>query len=139
MKNEHTAIHKKQNNRFFIAYNILVTEDSSFMRTMLSDIFKSNSSIGEVYEAGNGIEALEIYNNKKPDLVTMDIDMPEMNGFEAAKNIKSSDYRAKIVIVTSSHKKEAMQTAKELGIKVYITKPFDNIKIEKLIENISEL
>ncbi|MCH7967569.1 MAG: response regulator [Thaumarchaeota archaeon] len=122
-----------------MVYNILVTEDSSFMRTMLTDIFKSNSSVGEVYQASNGVEALEIYKDKKPDLVTMDIDMPEMNGFEAAKKIKSSDYRAKIVIVTSSHKKEAMQTAKELGIKEYITKPFDNIKIEQLIENISEL
>ena len=53
--------------------------------------------------------------------------------------LKQSDHRAKIVIITSSHKKEAMQTAKELGIKEYITKPFDDIKIEKLIENISEL
>ena len=109
------------------------------MRTMLCNIFKGNSSVGEVYEAGNGVEALEIYNQKKPDLVTMDIDMPEMNGFEAAKKIKSSDHRAKIVIVTSSKKEEVMQTAKELGIKEYITKPFDDIKIEKLIENISEL
>ena len=122
-----------------MTYNILITEDSSFMRSMLSDIFKSNSSVGEVYQAGNGVEALEIYNDKKPDLVTMDIDMPEMNGFEAAKRIKSSDHRAKIVIVTSSKKEEAMQTAKELGIKEYITKPFNNITIEKLIDNISEL
>ena len=109
------------------------------MRSMLSDIFKSSSKVGEVYQASNGIEALEIYQQKKPDLVTMDIDMPEMNGFESAKKIKSVDHRAKIVIVTSSKKNEAMQTAKELGIKEYITKPFDNIRIEKLIENISEL
>ncbi len=109
------------------------------MRSMLSDIFKNNSKVGEVYHASNGVEALEIYNQKKPDLVTMDIDMPEMNGFESAKKIKSLDHRAKIVIVTSSKKKEAMQTAKELGIKEYITKPFDDMKIEKLIENISEL
>lgn len=122
-----------------MTYNILITEDSSFMRSMLSDIFKSSSSVGDVYQASNGVEALEIYNQKKPDLVTMDIDMPEMNGFESAKKIKLSDHRAKIVIVTSSKKKEFMQTAKELGIKEYITKPFDNMKIEKLIENISEL
>ncbi|MCH9042267.1 MAG: response regulator [Thaumarchaeota archaeon] len=106
---------------------------------MLSNIFKDNPHIKEVYEVGNGVEALEIYNDKKPELVTMDIDMPEMDGFEAVRKIKSSDHRAKIVIITSSHKKEAMQTAKELGIKEYITKPFDDIKIEKLIENISEL
>lgn len=122
-----------------MTYNILITEDSSFMRSMLSDIFKSSSSVGDVYQASNGVEALEIYNQKKPDLVTMDIDMPEMNGFESAKKIKLLDHRAKIVIVTSSKKKEFMQTAKELGIKEYITKPFDNMKIEKLIENISEL
>lgn len=80
-----------------------------------------------------------MYNSKKPDLVTMDMDMPEIDGFEDVREIKLSDHRAKVVIVTSSHKKEAMHKAKEFDIKEYITKPFDDLEIENLIENISEL
>lgn len=116
--------------------NILVTDDSSFMRTLLSNIFKNIEEVGEIFHAVNGTEALDIYKNKKVDLVTMDIDMPQMNGLESAKQIKLFDPNAKIVMVTSSKKTEDKVKSDKIGIFGYITKPFNRSQIEKMIENI---
>ena len=87
-----------------MSYSILVADDSAFMRTLLSKIFKNTTNVREIFQVKNGIEALKMYKVKKPDLVTMDIDMPELNGIEAAKQIKLFDPNAKIVIVSSSNK-----------------------------------
>jgi len=120
-----------------MSYNVLVVDDSAFMRTLLSKIFKNTPNVGEIMEAENGIKALELYKKKRPDLVTMDIDMPEMNGLDVAKKIKSFDPKAKIVMVTSSDKTDTREEAEKIGMCGYITKPFDRVKIKELIENLS--
>lgn len=117
--------------------NILVTDDSSFMRTLLSNIFKNNEGVGKIFQASNGSDALEIYKNEKIDLVTMDVDMPQMNGLESAKQIKLIDPNAKIVMVSSSKKIEDKDESEKIGVLGYITKPFDRSQINKIIENIS--
>ena len=119
-------------------YNILVADDSAFMRTLLSKIFKNTSNVGEIFQVNNGKEALEMYKIKKPDLVTMDIDMPELNGIEAAKQIKLFDPNAKIVIVSSSDKTNTREEAKEIGVHGYITKPFDRLEIKKTVDGLSK-
>ena len=121
-----------------MSYKVLVTDDSSFMRVFLSKILKNTTGVGEIYEAVNGPEALTMYKKTKPDLVTMDLDMPEMNGLEAANQIKSFDPKAKIVMVTSTNKKETRKEAEKIGIQGYITKPFDRVQIKEIIENISK-
>lgn len=119
-------------------YNILVADDSSFMRTMLSKMFKNIPSVGEIRQAVNGDEALKMYKKKKPDLVTMDIDMPEMNGLDVAKKIKSFDPKANIAMITSSDKTNTKEEAEKIGVCGYITKPFDRAEIKGLIENLSK-
>ena len=114
-----------------MSYSILVADDSAFMRTLLSKIFKNTTNVREIFQVKNGIEALKMYKVKKPDLVTMDIDMPELNGIEAAKQIKSFDPNAKIVIVSSSDKTNTREEAKKVGVHGYIIKPFDRLEIKK--------
>ena len=117
---------------------MLVADDSSFMRTVLSKIFKNSPEIEEVREAINGVEVLKMYKKKRPDLVTMDIDMPEMNGLDAAKEIKSFDPKAKILMVTSSNKTDLREEAQKIGTCGYITKPFDRMRIKEVIANLSK-
>lgn len=119
-------------------YKVLIVDDSSFMRTLLSKIFSNTSGVGEIYQANNGNEALTTYKDKRPDLVTMDIDMPEMDGIEAAKQIKSIDPNAKIVMVSSSDKKNTRDEAEKIGVSQYIRKPFDRLEIKKTIESLSK-
>ena len=118
-------------------YKVMIVDDSSFMRTLLSKIFSNTSGVGEIYQANNGAEALTTYKDKKPDLVTMDIDMPEMDGIEAAKQIKSIDPNAKIVMVSSSDKKNTRDEAEKIGVSEYIRKPFDRLEIKRTIESLS--
>ena len=120
-----------------MSYNVLVTDDSSFMRTMLSNIFKNTPGVGEISHASNGNEALETYKNKKVDLVTMDLDMPQMNGLDAAKQIKTFDPNAKIVVVSSSKKTEDRDEMEKIGVSGYITKPFERAQIKEIIEKLS--
>lgn len=108
------------------------------MRTLLSKIFSNTSEVGEIYQVINGTEALKTYKVKRPDLVTMDIDMPEMNGIEAAKQIKLFDPNAKIVMVSSSDKKNTRDEAEKIGVFGYIRKPFDRLEIKKTIESLSK-
>jgi len=119
-------------------YKILVVDDSAFMRTLLSKNFSNTFGVGEIFQVINGKEALKKYKIKKPDLVTMDLDMPEMNGIEAAKKIKLFDPKAKIVIVSSSDKKNTREEAEKIGVFGYIRKPFDRLEIKRTIENISK-
>ncbi|MFQ5496266.1 MAG: response regulator [Nitrosopumilus sp.] len=114
-----------------MSYSVLVADDSAFMRTFLSKIFKNTANVREIFEVKNGIEVLKMYKIKKPDLVTMDIDMPELNGIEAAKQIKLFDPNAKIVIVSSSDKTNTRAEARDVGVHGYITKPFDRLEIKK--------
>ncbi len=119
-------------------YKVLIVDDSPFMRTLLSKIFSNTSGVGKIYQANNGNEALTTYKYKRPDLVTMDIDMPEMDGIEAAKQIKSFDPNAKIVMVSSSDKKNTRDEADKIGVSQYIRKPFDRLEIKNTIESLSK-
>ena len=121
-----------------MSYSVLVTDDSSFMRTLLSSIFKSIPEIKEIREAINGVKSIEMYKQDKTDFITMDIDMPEMNGLEAAKQIKLFDPNAKIVMVSSSKKTQDIEKADEIGVDGYITKPFDRLEIKEIVENITK-
>ena len=127
-----------KNNRSSVSYKILVADDSSFMRTVLSTIINNTSKVGEIYMANNGAEVIKMYKKVKPDLVTMDLDMPGMNGIDAANKIKSIDPKAKIVMVTASDQYADRVEAEKIGVCGYITKPFDRLQIREIIENLSK-
>ena len=89
-----------------MAKNILICDDAAFMRMMIKDILSKNG-YNVAGEAENGAKAVEKYNELKPDLVLMDITMPEMDGIQALKKIKESDPSA-LVIMCSAMGQQAM-------------------------------
>jgi len=113
--------------------NVLVVDDSSFQRNMICETLESWVNI--VGTAENGIEAVEQYEYHKPDLVTMDIMMPEMNGIKALRVIKEISPNATIIMLTSVSQKEKMKKAARHGADGYVTKPFNS---EELINEIDD-
>ncbi|WP_183603589.1 response regulator [Paenibacillus phyllosphaerae] len=102
---------------------ILVVDDAAFMRLMLKDILtKGGHEV--VGEAENGLVAIERYNNLKPDLVTMDITMPEMEGIDAVREIKKADPSARIVMCSAMGQQMMVVQAIQAGAKDFIVKPF---------------
>ena len=114
---------------------ILITDDAAFMRMQLKNIFES---LGHevVGEAENGQVAIDLYQELKPDLVTMDITMPEMNGVEAVKGIKKNDPNATIVMCSAMGQQQMVLEAIQAGANDFIVKPFDQERIKQAIEKI---
>ena len=113
--------------------NALVVDDSSFQRDIVMEALSSWMNI--IGTAKNGIEGVEQYQSHKPDVVTMDIMMPEMNGIKALRVIKEFSPNAVVVMVTSVSQKEKMRKAARHGADGYDTKPFDTKEIIDEIEH----
>ena len=116
---------------------VLVVDDSRLTRTLIK-----NALVAAGYEVGgeaaNGREALELYGRLKPDLVTMDVVMPDMDGVECARQILSKDRQAVILIVSSKENPLTNVDLRQIGIKGVVTKPlaFDPKEISKAINAI---
>lgn len=117
-------------------YEILIVDDSSFMRTKLSQILETIPEIQKIHEANDGISAIDMYKKNEPDLVLMDIDMPNMNGIEATKEIMNLDPKAKIIIVTNVDQSDTRDKAEDAGAWGFINKPFQKEEIKELIKEI---
>ena len=102
---------------------ILIVDDAAFMRMMVKDILTKNG-YEVVGEAENGMKALEKYQELKPDLTTMDITMPEMDGISAVKEIKKVDPNAKIVMCSAMGQQAMVIEAIQAGARDFIVKPF---------------
>ncbi len=114
---------------------ILIVDDTLFMRTLLKNIlFSGGHSI--VGEAGDGDEAIEKYKELKPDLVTMDVVMPKMNGIEALKGIKAFDPNAKVIMCTAVGQEQMVKLAIKSGARGYVVKPFQAPKVLEEIKNV---
>lgn len=101
----------------------LVVDDSSFQRSLVSETIKEWVEV--VGTAENGREAVEMFTETEPDMITMDIMMPEMNGIEALSEIKEHSPETTVVMVTSVSQKEKMREAAKAGADGYVTKPFE--------------
>ncbi len=112
---------------------ILIVDDAPIMRLMIKDII---TPLGyEVAgEAGNGKEAVSMFKKEKPDLVTMDITMPDMDGIEALELILNENPDAKVIMVTAIDQKESLRKAIKLGALDYIVKPFENDRVISAIK-----
>ncbi|MDR1916553.1 MAG: response regulator [Synergistaceae bacterium] len=102
---------------------VLIVDDAAFMRMMLRDILAKNG-FEVVGEADNGKVAVQMYNELKPDVVTMDITMPEMDGIAAVKEIKAADPTAKVVMVSAMGQQAMVIEAIRSGAADFIVKPF---------------
>lgn len=114
---------------------ILIADDALFMRALLKKILlESGYSI--CGEASTGKEAVQMFQILKPDLVTLDITMPELDGISALKQIREYDPTAKVVMCTAMGQKSLIIEAIELGAKDYIIKPFQPDRIVEAFEKI---
>ncbi|HDL60322.1 MAG TPA: response regulator [candidate division WOR-3 bacterium] len=114
---------------------VLVVDDAAFMRMLVKKILLQ-AGHQVVGEAGNGKEAIEKYEKLRPDLVTMDIVMPEMDGINAVKEIMKIDPNAKIIMITAVGQEAKVMEALKSGAKGYIVKPF---QAPKVIEEINRV
>lgn len=114
---------------------ILVVDDAAFMRLVLKDILK-NLGYSNIIEASDGLMAIEQYKKFKPDLVTMDVNMPKMDGVQALKQIIKINPMAKIIMVTAVEQRYIVQEAIRNGAKDYIVKPFDRAMVGTVIERV---
>lgn len=104
-------------------YRILIVDDAAFVRTMIKNVLIKNGY--EVCgEAGNGVEAFSKYKELKPDLVTMDITMPNSDGIEGLSLIKEYDKNAKVIMCSAMGQKAYVLEAIKLGALDFIVKPF---------------
>lgn len=114
---------------------VLIVDDAAFMRMMLKDILTKNG-FQIAGEAPNGLKAVEIYKLEHPDVVTMDITMPEMDGIQALKEIKAADPAAKIIMCSAMGQQAMVMDAIKSGAKDFIVKPF---QAERVLEAIKKV
>ncbi|CQR71495.1 Chemotaxis protein CheY [Sporomusa ovata DSM 2662] len=106
-----------------MAIKVLIVDDAAFMRMMIKDILSKNG-YDVVGEAENGLKAVEKYQELKPDLTTMDITMPEMDGIAAVKEIKKMDAGAIIIMCSAMGQQAMVIEAIQSGARDFIVKPF---------------
>ncbi len=114
---------------------ILVCDDSAFMRMMLKKVLIENGH-EIVGEAGDGMEAVQLFRQHKPDLATMDITMPKMDGIQAVTHIHEENPLARIVMVTALGQRAIITDALKAGAADFIVKPFD---AEQVVETIKKV
>ncbi len=112
---------------------ILIVDDAAFMRMMIKDILTKNG-YEVVGEAQTGKEAVELYGKLKPDLVTMDITMPEMNGIDAVKAIKKNDPTARIIMCSAMGQQAMVIDAIQAGARDFIVKPFQPSRVLEAVQ-----
>ena len=115
--------------------NILIVDDAAFMRMMIKDILTKNGYT-VAGEAENGAKAVEKYNEIKPDLVLMDITMPEKDGIQALKEIRGTDPSAKIIMCSAMGQQAMVIEAIQSGAKDFIVKPFQADRVLEAVKKV---
>lgn len=115
--------------------NILICDDAAFMRMMIKDILSKNG-YNVVGEAENGAIAVDKYKELHPDLVLMDITMPEMDGIQALKNIKATDAAANVIMCSAMGQQAMVIEAIQSGAKDFIVKPFQPDRVLEAVKKV---
>ena len=118
-----------------MAKNILICDDAAFMRMMIKDILTKNGYT-VVGEAENGAKAVEKYAELKPDLVLMDITMPEMDGIQALKKIKEADPSATVIMCSAMGQQAMVFESIQSGAKDFIVKPFQADRVLEAVRKV---
>ncbi|MFC6465708.1 response regulator [Marinilactibacillus sp. GCM10026970] len=120
-----------------MAKRVLIVDDAAFMRIKLKDILEKNG-YEVAAEAQNGVEAVEKFKETQPDLVTMDITMPEKDGVEALKEIKQLDPSAVVLMCSAMGQQSMVMDAIRAGAIDFIVKPFDTERVIKALDKASQ-
>jgi two-component system chemotaxis response regulator CheY len=114
---------------------VLVCDDAVFMRTMISDIL-TQAGLDVVGEAESGTEAVAKYRTLKPDLVTMDIIMPDMGGIEAVRAITQFDPEARVLMCSAMGQQALVAEAIQAGAKDFVVKPFQPSRVLEAVQRV---
>ncbi len=106
---------------------VLIVDDAEFLRMRISKMLIAEGY--EVIEAENGAQAVEKYQSNKPDVVLMDITMPEMDGLTALKTIKGLDTKAKVIMLTALGQESVVLEAIKSGARDFVVKPFERERV----------
>jgi two-component system, chemotaxis family, chemotaxis protein CheY len=118
-----------------MASRVLIVDDAAFMRMMIKDILEKNG-FQVIGEANNGLKAVELYKKEKPDIVTMDITMPDMDGIEAVKAIRAFDPAAKVIMCSAMGQQTMVMDAIRAGARDFIVKPFQPDRVLEAIRKV---
>ena len=118
-----------------MAKNILICDDAAFMRMMIKDILTKNG-YNVAGEAESGAKAVEKYKEVTPDLVLMDITMPEMDGIQALKEIKKVDAGAKVIMCSAMGQQAMVIESIQAGAKDFIVKPFQADRVLEAVKKV---
>ncbi|MGD0991450.1 MAG: response regulator [Gemmatimonadales bacterium] len=118
-----------------MAQKVLVCDDAIFMRTMISDIL-TGAGYEVVGEAETGLQAIERYRSLRPDLVTMDIVMPDMGGIDAVREIVKEDANAKILMCSAMGQQALVVEAIQAGAKDFVVKPFQPSRVLEAVQRV---
>ncbi len=111
---------------------ILIVDDNDYTRLMLKGILVSGTH--DVVEAKDGSEVMDAYEEHHPDIVMLDVVMPEKDGITAAKELVEKYPDAKIVIASAQQNSQLSESTEKIGVAGYVTKPFDSTKILELVD-----
>ena len=115
---------------------VLIVDDAQFTRNMLKNIISKIEQIEVIGEASNGVEAISLYKKLNPDLVTMDLVMPEKGGIEATEEILKINSKALIIVVSALGQEALVLEAAKKGAKDFIQKPFKTEQIVEVMDRI---
>lgn len=118
-----------------MSHTVLICDDAVFMRTMISDILEE-SGYEIVGQAESGVQAIERYKSLRPDLVTMDIVMPDMGGIEAVREIVKHDPDAKILMCSAMGQQALVVEAIQAGAKDFVVKPFQPSRVLEAVQRV---
>lgn len=116
---------------------ILLVDDAAFMRMMVKDTLSKNGYTN-IVEAANGEEAVKMYDQERPDLVLMDITMPQMDGIEALRIMRRNHPEAVVIMCSAMGQESIVVDAVKLGARDFIVKPFKPDRIMKAVRSILE-
>lgn len=122
-----------------MGFNILIVDDSSSIRRLLKKVLElSGIELGEVLEASNGLEALDVLKREWVDFILCDIHMPKMDGIQFLRELKRDEVlsRIPVIMVSTEGREEIVKEVKALGIRAYVKKPFSPEEIREVIENL---
>jgi two-component system chemotaxis response regulator CheY len=120
-------------------HGVLIVDDDEFIRKLIATTLEDVTEF-ELYEAADGLEALEIARRERPSLVFLDVDMPRLDGIEACRRLREEDTTDEVTIVmlTAAHGDRVESEAEQAGADLFLTKPFSPLDLLRLVDQLGD-